>query len=208
MPASANNNSADDTATDSPPTIAAPDTVSFSPDSDVLSSGTVTVNVRLADTPPAGIDTVAALPVKLVQASSPVPVGHDDANTAPPPPATVTDTGVAAARTDDVPLNRAVTLTDCAPDCSSSNDSDNTKSISASSSEIFTEPETPYSVPRLDVPPNANVSEPSTTASSTTDKPANVFEPLLLNPLSTAVGVAGNGDVGAGIENVSGVDGA
>ena len=50
--------------------------------------------------------------VKLVQASSPDEVGHDDAKVAPPPPATVTDTAVAAVRIDVAPLNRAVTVTD------------------------------------------------------------------------------------------------
>ena len=159
------------TVTGPPPTDAVPDNVSFSPDSAVPSSETVTINDPDADVPPAGIETVNALPVKLVQASSPEDAGHEDAKVAPPAPATATDTSVADVRTDDEPLKRAVTVTSCAPACSATDDGDTTNSTSASSSRIVNVDD--RAVPNADNPSNRNVSGPSTTESSVIDNPAN-----------------------------------
>ena len=172
VPASAIGSSADATVTADPPTIADPDTTNFSPDSDAPSSGTVTVNISLADVLPAGIEIDTALLVKLVQASSPDEVGHDDAKEAPPAPATVTATGVADVRADEEPLKRAVTVTDCAPDCSSTDDKDHPKSISASLSAIVNV--AAFAVPSCaDDPTTSKVSGPSTTVSSVIVNPAN-----------------------------------
>ena len=175
VPASTIGSSADATVTADPPTDAAPDTVRFSPDSAAPSSGTVTINVSLADVLPAGIEIDTALLVKLVQASSPVPVGHDDPKEAPPPPATDTATAVADVRIDVAPLKLAVTVTDWAPDCSSTDAKDQLRSISASSSAIVNTDA--LASPNADDPTNSKVSGPSTTESSVIVKPANVAVP-------------------------------
>ena len=131
VPPSTIGKSTDVTVTADPPTDAEPDTVNFSPDSTVPSSGTVNIKVPLPDVPLAGMETVNLLPVKPVQASTPAE-GHEDPKTAPPDPATVTATSVAPVKIDDEPLNRAVTVTCCAPACSSTDDKDNPNSTSAS----------------------------------------------------------------------------
>ena len=162
------------TVTADPPTDAEPDNVNFSPDSATLSPATVRSNVPDPDVPPAGIETVTALPVKLVQASSPA-VGHEDARVAPPAPATATVTSVAVVRTDDEPLKLAVTVISSALAPSSTDDGDTAKSISASSSRIVSVDS--RASPNADDPSTAKVSGPSTIASSVIDNPANVAVP-------------------------------
>ena len=127
------------------PTAAEPDNATFSAAavSSTLSARAVKPNEPEPLNAPAGIDTVNRLAglVRSVQKSSPdAGALGSAANTAPSipdPPATVTVTSVAAARSEAVPAKVAVTVIFCEAVCSNTAPGD-TDNVTASSSSTNT----------------------------------------------------------------------